>query len=292
MGKPNPYPKFTPEQVARVLKKIECGEPHECWRWIAKAKDRKGRGKVRIDKRNYHVPRLLWELHNGPLPTQLRVYETCFNEGCCNPAHLDAKTQSEIQAIVWEHKNGAPKDRKLAQRVAKPQTCARPYPSLTEKDIARLWSKVEKGGAGDCWEWQAATLTDGYGVIKITYAPRKSRVLRAHRLVYVLTHGPITPVNQVVRHTCDNPACCNPAHLVLGTQLDNTIDRRDRDRCNHVIGSAVGTAKLKWSDIGVIRSRAEDYDETQEAIAADYGVHPSTIGDILLGKTWTGERRC
>ena len=224
MSKPKSHSNLSAEQEARVWAKIERGEPDACWAWTAKAKDRKGRGKIRIDKKLYHVPRLLWELAHGALPFSLVVYETCFTEGCCNPAHLDAATQGEVQGLVWRRKNGEPKDRKLAQRRENPQTQATVYPALTEKDRSRFWAKVDKAGPDDCWEWNAGrTGSGGYGVLKA-----QRRYLRASRLAYILTHGPITPVNQVVRHSCDNPPCCNPAHLLLGTQVHNAGDREAR----------------------------------------------------------------
>jgi len=282
MGKPKSHPKLTPEQQSRVWAKIERGKPDACWRWLAKAKDRKGRGKVRIDKRSYHVPRLLWELTNGPLPVELKVYETCFNLGCCNPAHLGTGTQSEIQSIAWRHKNGEPRNRKLAQRVDDPQTQAKVYPALTEDDQARFWAKVEKRGADDCWPWLAGcTGSYGYGVLKA-----QGRYLRAHRLAYILTHGPITPVNRVVRHTCDNPPCCNPSHLLLGTQVNNAEDRETRgNHGNHARGADHPRARLRPADIPKIRKRLKA-GEPQAVIAEDYSVCQSTIGDIKLGKTW------
>ena len=91
-----------------------------------------------------------------------------------------------------------------------------------ERDL--FWGRIDQGRPDVCWPWIGATTgSNGYGVLM-----RRKRSLRAHRLAYVLVHGPITPVNQVVRHSCDNPPCCNPAHLILGTQLDNAADREAR----------------------------------------------------------------
>jgi hypothetical protein len=47
----------------------------------------------------------------------------------------------------------------------------------------------------------------------------------AHRLAYVLAHGPIPP-GMIVMHRCGNPACCNPSHLLLGTNADLARRRR------------------------------------------------------------------
>lgn len=65
---------------------------------------------------------------------------------------------------------------------------------------------------------------DGYG--RIQYRRRKVRV---HRLAWELHHGPIAP-GAVIRHTCDNPPCCNVAHLRSGTQQENMRDRDRRGR--------------------------------------------------------------
>ena len=80
----------------------------------------------------------------------------------------------------------------------------------------RLWSRVDK--TGDCWVWTGATTTAGYGEIRFG-----GKVVRVHRLVYELTVGPI-PEGMGVLHRCDNPPCCRPDHLFLGTQRDNARD--------------------------------------------------------------------
>lgn len=86
---------------------------------------------------------------------------------------------------------------------------------------ASLWT------AGGCLEWGGSRDLNGYGRL------RKNGVnYRAHRLAYERTLGPI-PTGLEVCHTCDNPPCINPAHLFIGTTLDNAADRERKSRGNH-----------------------------------------------------------
>lgn len=83
---------------------------------------------------------------------------------------------------------------------------------------------------GDCLVWTGGCNKYGYGQIGDSdFGPRK--MTNVHRLMYERTVGPI-PIGMFVCHTCDNPPCCNPQHLWLGTPHDNMVDkvRKGRDR--------------------------------------------------------------
>lgn len=89
------------------------------------------------------------------------------------------------------------------------------------------------------------------------------------------------PDGLVIRHGCDNPSCINPDHLSVGTQRENVMDRESRGR-RDVKGEQVGTAKLTETDIlGILASDISGAD-----LARKYGVSPSTISLIRLGKSW------
>jgi len=140
----------------------------------------------------------------------------------------------------------------------------------------RFWSKVKKGDPDECWEWQAS-LRNGYGQL---YWQVRGKPQLAHRIAYQLTHGSI-PEGQVVRHSCDNKCCCNPAHLELGSQGDNV---RDGVRRN-----LAGVAKLTTEQVKEIRDclvRSEKPYGLNKRLAEQYGVHVTTIERIKAGKMW------
>ena len=92
-----------------------------------------------------------------------------------------------------------------------------------------LWSNVLIKGADDCWEWQAScNPRNGYGFFR--HSSRKKSI-GAHRFAYEVSSG-VSPGKLHVCHTCDNPKCCNPAHLFLGTPLDNMRDKIAKNRGN------------------------------------------------------------
>ena len=92
----------------------------------------------------------------------------------------------------------------------------------------RFWGRVDKsGGKKSCWLYQGFRKWDGYG-----WLCYKGRYMTAHRRAWTLVFGE-PQVGKQVLHRCDNPPCCNPAHLWLGTHEDNMHDRtaKGRTRC-------------------------------------------------------------
>lgn len=85
---------------------------------------------------------------------------------------------------------------------------------------ARLMARISVSASG-CWEWTGPRLPSGYG--------HMSNMLYTHRAAYQLFVGPI-PDGMHVCHRCDNPPCCNPEHLFLGTAADNMHDRDAKGR--------------------------------------------------------------
>ena len=103
--------------------------------------------------------------------------------------------------------------------------CANALPRPVRPVADRLWERVDR--SGDCWLWTGAITGVGYGHI---YAD--GRLAYTHRLAYELTYGPI-PEGLFVCHHCDNPPCCRPEHLFLGTAQDNQSDMAAKGRASN-----------------------------------------------------------
>lgn len=82
---------------------------------------------------------------------------------------------------------------------------------------------------GDCWIFTGAKDRDGYGQVHHARTAKDLGVTRAHQMAYVTWKGEI-PDGYFVCHTCDNPSCCNPDHLFLGTAQDNVDDMWSKGR--------------------------------------------------------------
>jgi hypothetical protein len=135
---------------------------------------------------------------------------------------------------------------------------------------AYFWSRVDKRGPDECWEWTRGKLKQGYGQFHHPEMPPSGKL--AHRASYWLTHGGFD-LSLLVCHRCDNPPCCNPAHLFLGTIQDNIRDRTLKLRSH---------SPLTVDDVTAIRASGEK----QRVLAERYGVSQPTISLIRNRKTW------
>lgn len=150
----------------------------------------------------------------------------------------------------------------------------------TKEERERFWAKVNKSSPNECWEWQGARNTDGYGRYSVS-----SKILSSHRIAYTLEYGS-TPAEMLVCHKCDNPPCCNPNHLFLGTYMDNNSDCSLKGRYqSRPKGSGNYAAKLNERNIIDIRRVASE-GLAQRKIASLYNVSPSLISRILSGEDW------
>jgi len=141
----------------------------------------------------------------------------------------------------------------------------------------RLWNRCIVGMNG-CWVFTGYKNPKGYGRIDVNSKP-----VYAHRLAFELAFGPI-PDGLWVLHRCDNPSCCNPEHLWLGTNNDNIRDMLRKDRS--LKGVRHPQVKLTQQDVTTIRELYAVGMVTQTALSEQFGVSRRNIYCILRGKTW------
>lgn len=173
----------------------------------------------------------------------------------------------------------------MSQRLQASRSGARlsrmgPPPRSESEFAATFWERVDRsGGADACWPWTRGRDRDGYGMIW-----RHRTNLRTHRTALLLS-GVAVSDDEFVCHRCDNPPCCNPRHLFVGTPADNVLDCNRKGRAWSPRGEDAYWAKLSERDVRQIRRR-RSAGEKASLIAADFGVSESNVRMIASGKTW------
>lgn len=172
----------------------------ECWIWTGNA-DKYGRSTFAVGGKQRRPRHVSYEIAFGPIPPEHEVFATCENRlRCLRPEHL----------------------------------VCRPLPPA---DIAeRFWARVDRRSEDECWEWSGHRDQRGYG----RGGTNKAGGYLAHRMAYMLHAGVALPDSTLVCHRCDNPPCCNPAHLFTGTHKDNAVDMAAKGRWKNHLGCGPG----------------------------------------------------
>jgi len=155
--------------------------------------------------------------------------------------------------------------------------------------LSRFWSNVKIDTPEKCWIWSGNLDRQGYGKIGIRTLPTRG----AHRIAYMLTHSCSLSRETIIRHTCDNPPCCNPNHLKTGTTKDNINDKILRHRTCY--GSTNRGAKLSLDDVKeIIKLRQAGI--KRNLIAQQFSINANHVSRLLSGSRWkkallSGERK-
>lgn len=148
-------------------------------------------------------------------------------------------------------------------------------------------------GLDACMEWAGAKTRGGYGLRKVD-----GRLSYVHRLSYCEANSLNLDdiAGKVVRHRCDNPACFNPSHLMIGTQADNLRDMRERGRGRGWAPAGVKNPSVKLNEDEVRFVLKHHVPQSREwgasALAKRFGVSESRIGHIVNGKAWRHLMEC
>lgn len=137
-----------------------------------------------------------------------------------------------------------------------------------------IFARCVRDHATGCLEWQGPLSHNGYGLTH--HGPKHSN--RTHKVIYAECCGPI-PAGLKVLHTCDNRKCCEPTHLVTGTQLDNVQDCVKKGR----------RAKAKRLTLEQVLWLKEQHAQgaNLSAIARALGIARSTIEHAIKGHVQT-----
>lgn len=164
--------------------------------------------------------------------------------------------------------------------------------AFTPRTLRRFWSKVDKSAGPDgCWPFIGARNHADYGVVWVAEGNGPANWI-ASRFAYACEVA--DPADNRVCHRCDNPPCCNPAHLFAGTQADNIADMWAKDRQSpppHPRGTSNRAAKLTDAAVEAIRA-ARARGVPIKALAAANDVSEATIKRAASGRSWShvGER--
>lgn len=131
--------------------------------------------------------------------------------------------------------------------------------TLREKILERV-----KVTSAECWEWSGACNNKGYGQV---WCGSSKKLLYVHRVMAEAPNG------STVLHSCDNPRCCNPEHLTVGTPKENSADMVAKGRSHRGY-------KLEDEDVISIMQSAE----SGAVLARSFNVSQQTICDIRNGR--------
>lgn len=165
--------------------------------------------------------------------------------------------------------------------------CSKPFVAFARKahfcsDECRFWGKVDKRGPDECWPWIGYRRRDGYGQFSLSDGGRTV----ASRVSLELHLGRSLETSEHVCHHCDNPPCCNPAHLFLGDPTANRLDCLAKGRSPDSYNKGRSNPNATLTEEGVREIRRLKGSGTYEEIGRKVGASKDAVGKVLTGKTW------
>jgi hypothetical protein len=151
-----------------------------------------------------------------------------------------------------------------------------------------LWSKVDKKGENECWNWTGYKNEGRYGRTWINDVG-----YYAHRVIFDLVYPNTITLSApkdtdeagFLLHTCDNPSCCNPKHLFVGTHADNMADKVAKNRQKKFPSDSGPRCKLSMAQAREIRRLRKEGVSARE-LAKQYEISLPSIKTLLRGDSY------
>lgn len=153
------------------------------------------------------------------------------------------------------------------------------FSSIDEAFVERFVSTVDRSGGPDaCWPWTGYRNSKGYGWVNWS----KGHNTSAARIAFFLATDTEPAVGALIMHSCDNPPCCNPSHLRIGSASENSSDMINKGRS--AWGERHSQAKLTNEQVLCILRRLPT--ESNKSIALSFGVDHTAVSKIRRGIRW------
>jgi len=235
-------------------------EKNGCWIWT-KNTNSGGYGLVIYQGKYHLVHRLSYSMLIGNIPNDMVIRHICDNPACYNPEHLMIGTHSDNRK---DHTKRNPINSRKSSVVKKP---------------AGIWGD-------DLYLWALSVCTEKDGCMlypssrKYPVVFHKGKSYRMGRLLYSINHSMEYSGNWIARHTCHNPKCINPQHIVSGTRSDNAIDSREKSSVSRISMNIAREIRKEWLNSS---TKPTTFDKQWATIL---GVSVSTIASIRHNRIW------
>ncbi len=144
----------------------------------------------------------------------------------------------------------------------------------------KFWKRVSVTNENECWPWNGKRTNQGYGMVGF-----EGKTQPAHRIAYIFYFGDFDRSLDIL-HKCDNPPCCNPNHLFLGTARDNIKDAIAKGRWKPFQREKHPRALLTENQVAEIRSRWKPGYGNAARLAREFKVTKSCVWGILTNRNW------
>ena len=151
-----------------------------------------------------------------------------------------------------------------------------------------LWQKVDKKSENECWNWLGYKNAQGYGRTEIN-----NKSYYAHRVIFNLVNPGLINLNApkdtdeygFIMHSCDNPSCCNPKHLSIGTHADNMADKVAKGRQKLFPSDTGPRCKLSMDQARQARELRKTGSRVVD-LAKQFGISLASMKSLLNGQSY------